>query len=599
MPTPRFFLALLLALGATACSLPGPTYRGRPARTGEESLRRFAQEVYLAHVDRDPPLRRRLGLDWVGRWQARRDPARREVENALVQRELDGLASAHPREALDEASQLDWRLLAHLCRAELAALAWSDHESLPRPGDGPHLAWAAELGARSIDDADQARAWIASAQEAAAGVERMTADLRALGERGFSVPRAALAKVLVESRGVLAGRPFRPSNREAPVYAPFVERVEALADLEAERRTRLFEEAEESLRRRLGVAYEQWIALLVDLERRAGEDRGVWRLPDGDEYYRYRIARVTGFDVSPEEVERRAANLLAATRSELARLAVQLDHPGGLDSLLRFARAEPGFRGEDGRVGPGVLLAAARERVAAAQEARERVLVPAPAAPLAVEPRAANEPPASTYVAGRGRARAATWRPDFTNPSEWTRARLALEAHLVGWPGRHLRTSVVSTADLLDFRRNLDEPAWAEGWDLYALRVAEEIGLVEDPYVEVARRELEQWSAALAVADVGLNLRRWTPAETVAWLERSTARPNEVCAQAVDGMLADPGSAVAPAIGLATLIAQRARVERALGPAFDPRAFHDRVLADGPMPLRFLEAQIDSWLEER
>jgi len=599
MPTPRRLLAVL-ALGATACALPGPTYRGRPARTGEESLRRFAQEVHLAHVDRDPTLRRRLGLDWVGRWLARRDPARREVEAALVQRELDWLASAHPREALAAESQLDWRLLAHLCREELASLAWADHESLPRPGDGPHLAWVAELGARPVDDADQARAWIAAAEEAAAGVERATADLRDLVERGFSVPRPALARVLAESRGVLAGRPFRPSNREAPVYAHFVARVAALEDVEAERRTRLLEEAEESLRTRLGVAYEQWIATLADLERRAGEDRGVWRLPDGDEYYRYRVARVTGFDVSPEEVERRAANLLAATRSELARLAVQLDHPGGLDSLLRFARSEPGFRGEGGRVGPGELLEVARERVAAAEQAREQVLLPAPVTPLAVAPRTAGELAGSPYVPGQGRTHAATWRPNFTNPAEWTRARLALEAYLMGWPGRHLRTSVLDgRVDLPDFRRQLDEPAWAEGWDLYALRVAEEIGLVDDPYVEVARRELEQWSAAIAVADVGLNLRRWSPAETVAWLERSTARPSEVCAQAVDSMLTDPATAVAPAIGLATLTALRARAEQALGSDFDSRAFHDRVLFDGPLPLRFLEAQIDAWLEER
>ena len=37
----------------------------------------------------------------------------------------------------------------------------------------------------------------------------------------------------------------------------------------------------------------------------------------------------------------------------------------------------------------------------------------------------------------------------------------------------------------------------------------------------------------------------------------------------------------------------------ALGPAFGVRAFHDRVLGGGALPLDVLEARIDAWIGEQ
>jgi uncharacterized protein (DUF885 family) len=39
-----------------------------------------------------------------------------------------------------------------------------------------------------------------------------------------------------------------------------------------------------------------------------------------------------------------------------------------------------------------------------------------------------------------------------------------------------------------------------------------------------------------------------------------------------------------------------AEVERALGPRFDPRAFHRQVLVDGALPLGVLQVKIREWI---
>ena len=48
-------------------------------------------------------------------------------------------------------------------------------------------------------------------------------------------------------------------------------------------------------------------------------------------------------------------------------------------------------------------------------------------------------------------------------------------------------------------------------------------------------------------------------------------------------------------IGMLEIRAARDEAERAQGSRFDIKAFHDRVLEDGGVPLTFLRAKIREW----
>jgi uncharacterized protein (DUF885 family) len=64
----------------------------------------------------------------------------------------------------------------------------------------------------------------------------------------------------------------------------------------------------------------------------------------------------------------------------------------------------------------------------------------------------------------------------------------------------------------------------------------------------------------------------------------------------VDRDIADPGQATAYMIGRLEIERLRRESEQRLGPGFDIREFHDRVLEIGAVPLPLLRSHIQAWL---
>src|SRR4029434_872550 len=87
--------------------------------------------------------------------------------------------------------------------------------------------------------------------------------------------------VLEASRKVIQGQPFDPSGPNSPVLDDFSKKIGDLKDVDASRRERLLGDARKAMVDSLKPAYEKLIAFLEQLEKRANDDAGVWKFPDG------------------------------------------------------------------------------------------------------------------------------------------------------------------------------------------------------------------------------------------------------------------------------------------------------------------------------
>jgi uncharacterized protein (DUF885 family) len=169
-------------------------------------------------------------------------------------------------------------------------------------------------------------------------------------------------------------------------------------------------------------------------------------------------------------------------------------------------------------------------------------------------------------------------------------------------PGHHYHLALVQEglARKHPLRRNYASTAYTEGWAEYAAALAESMGGYRDPYDRYGRRIMELYSAARLVLDTGLNLLGWSHERALAYLRaNSVISDAEVASEVLRYCCDIPGQALGYRMGMLTFQGMRARAERALGSRFDPRAFHQVILGDGPLPFFALEQRVDAWLAQQ
>ena len=122
------------------------------------------------------------------------------------------------------------------------------------------------------------------------------------------------------------------------------------------------------------------------------------------------------------------------------------------------------------------------------------------------------------------------------------------------------------------------------------------MGFYQDPYSEYGQLENEMWRSVRLVVDTGVHAKHWSRQQMVDFFRQHTAMDEPNIETEVDRYIAWPGQALAYKLGQMKIIELRERARQQLGASFDLRAFHDALLADGPLPLDVLEGNLDRWI---
>jgi len=124
------------------------------------------------------------------------------------------------------------------------------------------------------------------------------------------------------------------------------------------------------------------------------------------------------------------------------------------------------------------------------------------------------------------------------------------------------------------------------------------MGMYEDPYDRAGRLSMDAFLSARLVVDTGMNALGWSRARAIAYMKENTLESDtQIATETLRYSCDVPGQALAYKMGAAKIRDLRARAERALGPSFDIRRFHDVVLGSGPMPMAVLERHVDWFIE--
>jgi uncharacterized protein (DUF885 family) len=325
---------------------------------------------------------------------------------------------------------------------------------------------------------------------------------------------------------------------------------------------------------------------------------GVSANPDGPRCYAYRIRHSTTLDRDPKALADLGTKELAAIQVQMKAISKSM---GGTDDLVAFIAQLKADKSQYVATREG-LLDAHRKILERATAALPKAFGLLPARPPEVKPieeYREREAVAAYYYAGPDDgSRPAiyyvnTYKPE-TRPLYDAEALAFHEAV----PGHHLQISVAQNQKALPhFRREMGPDAYVEGWALYAERLSDEMGLYSSPAARFGMLNLEAWRACRLVIDTGMHAFGWTRQQAIDFLTKNTALPEPEAVNEVDRYIADPGQALAYKVGQLEIVALRDEAKKRLGDRFDLRAFHDRFLEVGAVPLPIARKWMTDWLD--
>ncbi|HXF56203.1 MAG TPA: DUF885 domain-containing protein [Actinomycetota bacterium] len=350
----------------------------------------------------------------------------------------------------------------------------------------------------------------------------------------------------------------------------------------------------EVLREAVWPAYEGYLEVLRDYRPHARETVGLSALPDGEAMYAALVRAYTTLPLAPEEVHRLGQEDLAGIQEERRALARAL---GGEDPDR--VMAEHRASGRDTARTREELLERARRQVRRSWEAAPRFFGRLPRANCEVRPVEAfreEDMPGAYYVPPtHDGSRPGVYYVNTSHLDARPLHQLAATTYHEANPGHHFQLSIeVEFSDRPPLRRFggfLSGTAFIEGWGLYSERLADEMGLFEDDCERMGMLEAQAWRAARLVVDTGLHAFGWDRERAVATLEGAGV-PRKDAEVEVDRYIAAPGQALAYKVGQLHILKLRRAAEERAGPSFSLRAFHDRLLALGSLPLPVLEREL-------
>ena len=324
------------------------------------------------------------------------------------------------------------------------------------------------------------------------------------------------------------------------------------------------------------------------------ENVGLCDAPDGLAHYARLVRRFTTTDLTPDQIHETGLAQVAKTREGMEVIRKKIGFDGDLKAFLVHVRADPKLKNRDAQS----ILDGHRAILAAMDANLPKLFGKLPTTPYEVrefDPVRAKSSPSAEYlpVPSDG-SRPGIFFVNTSDPTSRPTYIMQALAYHEAVPGHHFQMSLsLEDPGRPIFRRYFYIPAFDEGWALYSEGLPAEIGLYTDPYAEFGRLNYDALRCVRLVIDTGIHAKGWSRDRAIAYFEANTSLPRNEIANETDRYIAWPGQALAYKVGELTIRAARAKAELRDGPAFDLRAFHDRLLGSGSVPLRLLDRVLD------
>ena len=423
-------------------------------------------------------------------------------------------------------------------------------------------------------------------------IERLTLLPRYLAEAGER-----------HREGVAAGR--TPTRRGVDNTVTLIDRVFGDPDLVGLRRRAEDDDAfgaavDDLLDGVVSDALRQYRHVLTSEILELGRDDehpGLCWLPDGEALYDTMVQVSTSTTRSPRDLHATGLAIIEQLNQDYVTLGERLWGLTDVASVHDRLRNDPALRYESEEE----MVAKATEMVRRAEAEAPKWFGLLPSTACAIEEvplaLAAGSAPAYYQTGAFDGSRVGTYFINTLKPEERFRHLAEAIAFHEAVPGHHFQLTIIQEVEGNHLAHSLFmDVANAEGWGLYAERLADEMGLYSDDVARLGMLSTDAWRAARLVVDTGLHGMGWSRQQAIDFMVANVPMPLVEVVAEVDRYIAMPGQALSYMVGRLEIESCRRYATDVLGDRFDVRAFHDVVLTTGPVPLPALRAAIERWV---
>jgi len=566
---------VLLGAAVIACAASGA-----PTQNPDAQLRAIYTEEWKWRLEQFPGLE---GPDKpVPDRLPKVDPATQDARLHYwedVLHKLDGI----PRAKLSQEEQINYDVYRPEIENFVADQKFRDYE-MPANSDSAFWSDLGETARHPFKSITDYKNWIAQMRDIPRYFREQIANMRAGLARGLTPPRPTLQGRDKSIATIAEGKP-----EDNLLYTPFRERMVGVQPADE---TSLKTEAAQVIREIVQPAYADLLRFFRDeYVPHTRTTLAAEALPDGKAYYRQKIREFTTLDLEPDKIHQIGLSEVARLHGLMVDAMHDSGFKGDFPAFVQFLRGDPQFYAKT----PQELLNRAAWICKVFDGKSSQYFGYLPRMRFTIKPVPLEIAP--FYTSGRGgpgvyllNTYDLPHRPLYNLP--------ALTLHESA-PGHAFQIPIaLEHKNQPEFRQHDYISAYGEGWALYCEKLGQEMGMYETPYERFGMLGYQIWRATRLVVDTGVHSQNWTREQALQYMTENTALPEHEIETEVDRYIAWPGQALSYYLGELEILRAREKAEKALGPKFNIRAFHDAVLELGSVPLPVLTARIDRFIAE-
>ena len=445
--------------------------------------------------------------------------------------------------------------------------------------------------------------------------DQVLEGLKIREEKGIIPPQFVIDRVTSEMSGFVGKKESDLINIEIddedPVksnilYANFNSKLAQIEDLTEEEKELYKTRVEDEIRTSVFDAYNSLILYFEALKPKATTDAGVWKLPDGDDFYQYQLSLMTTTDYTPEQVHQIGLSEVGRIKTEMRDiLTIQgyTDTTKTLGEIIQELNKEERFLYQNNDEGRKEIIEGYNNILDEINDGLDNAFDIRPRASMEVKriPEFKEEGSAGAYyeLPPMDGSRGGIFYANLRDVTETVKFGMKTLAYHEGIPGHHFQIAIQGELKNIPIFRTFPLfTAYTEGWALYAERLAWELGFYKnDPFGNLGRLQAEMFRSVRLVVDTGIHYKKWTREEAIEYMIANTGMTTGEVVSEIERYIVMPGQACAYKIGMLKILELREKAKKKLGNQFDLKEFHNIILKNGAVPLDILEDIVDDYIK--